>query len=108
MHMKTPKIKSAPAPDWPLTRDLIWRAFAFGQEDAAKREELAVWPEIESLPEIIADPPATDVEKEEVLAGLYRALLKYGRRREAKRIRELKSELLRVLSELETMEAASA
>lgn len=108
MHMKTPKVAPAPAPDWPLTRDLIWRAFAFGQEDAAKREELAAWPEIEGLAEIVADPFATDVEKEEVLSGLNRALLKYGRRREAKRIRELKSELLHLLSELETMGAASA
>ena len=108
MHMKMPKIASAPAPDWPLIRDLVWRAFAFGQEDAAKREELAAWPEIEGLAETVADLLATDGDKEEVLTDLNRALLKYGRRREAKRIRELKNELGQVLSELETIEAASA
>lgn len=106
--VKTPRLIPAPAPDWPLVRDMIWRAFALGQEDAARRNPLAAWPEVEHLAEIAADPFAEDSERTEALEDFKRALLRCGRKDEAQRIRKLKSEISTRLAELEKLEPITA
>lgn len=97
LHMRTPTLKPAPAPDWPLTRDLIWRAFAFGQEDAARRDPLAAWLEVEQLAKVVADPYALDDERTEALEDLKKELLRRGRKREATLMRRLQNLLARRL-----------
>jgi len=104
--MKMSKIQKAPVPDWPLTIDLLRHAFALGQEDAAKREPISVWPEVEGLAEIIADPFALDAEKIDVLEALTKQLHQHGRRAEAKRILEFKTGLSRFIDEGESLLAA--
>lgn len=105
--VKAPKFIPAQAPDWPLVRDMIWRAFALGQEDAARRDPLAAWPEVERLAEIAANPFAEDAERSEALEDFKRALLRHGRKDEARRIRGLENDMCRLLGGVDSTESAS-
>ncbi len=105
--VKAPKLIPAPPPDWPLVRDMIRRAFSLGQEDAARRDPLAAWPEVEHVAEIAADPFAVDSERTEALEDFKRALLRQGRKDEARRIRGLKNDMRRSLGDVDSTESAS-
>jgi hypothetical protein len=105
--VKAPKLIPAPPPDWPLVRDMIWRAFALGQEDAARRDPLAAWPEVEHVAEIAANPFAEDSERTEALEEFKRALFRHGRKDEASRIRGLENDMRRLLGDVDSTESAS-
>ena len=95
---KSAPMNAAPAPDWPIIQAMIRRAYAHGQEDAAKRSPIAAWDPAFEVAYLLAyysillstDGPEFVQEADRHLGDLERALSQHGRKDDSGRFKELR------------------